>query len=121
MPNSLSTNRIAHDFRRVPAPPNLAHCQAYVLNGECSIFVGIEPNRERGIIRQRWHVSIAHPTRYPTWDEIKAARYELVPHSVTMAMILPPPDEYVNTHKNCFHLHEIEGDERMDTRSVVAA
>lgn len=112
----------SHSFQRIPAPhPSLAHCQCYVMDGEMTVFVGIEPNRERGIIRQRWHLSIAHPARYPTWDEIKAARYELTPANVTMAMILPPPDEYVNQHPNCFHLHEIEGDERMDTRAVVAA
>lgn len=80
-----------------------------MLNG-CSVFVGQEPVTERGIARMRWHISIAHKQRYPTWDEIKAARYELVPHDVTMAMILPPPSEYVNLHSNCFHLHEIDGE-----------
>ena len=54
----------------------------------------------------RWHISISHPHRYPTWDEIKRARYDLLPDSVTMAMILPPKGEYVNVHLNCFHLHE---------------
>lgn len=68
--------------------------------GECLVIVG---HSEDG-----WHLSISHPTRYPTWDEIKEARYRLTPHNVTMAMILPPPDEYVNLHENCFHLWEIE-------------
>lgn len=95
------------EIREISPPPNLPHCKAYML-GNCSVFVGIEPNTERGISRDRWHLSIAHKTRYPTWDEIKAARYELVPANVTMAMILPTPDEYVNLHKNCFHLHEID-------------
>lgn len=56
---------------------------------------------------QRWHLSISHPMRYPKWDEIAAARYDLVPDHLTMAMLLPPRDEYVNLHKNCFHLHEL--------------
>jgi hypothetical protein len=55
----------------------------------------------------RWHLSISHPSRYPTWDEIRDARYALLPDDVTMAMLLPPQREYVNLHKNCFHLHEI--------------
>ena len=58
----------------------------------------------------KWHLSISHRHRYPTWDEIKFARYEFLPGSKTIAMILPPTNEYVNLHQNCFHLHEIEGE-----------
>ena len=35
-------------------------------------------------------------------------RYELVPAEVTMALLLPPPDEYVNAHEHCFHLWQID-------------
>ncbi|MED4904101.1 hypothetical protein [Parageobacillus thermoglucosidasius] len=55
----------------------------------------------------KWHMSISHPTRNPTWEEIRDARYEFIPNEVTMAMILPPKEEYVNIHEYCFHLHEI--------------
>jgi hypothetical protein len=54
-----------------------------------------------------WHLSISCVHRYPTWDEIKAARYDLLPADVTMALLLPPPEDYVDIHKNCFHLHQI--------------
>lgn len=74
--------------------------KAYQL-GECLVFVGQHP--ESG----RWHLSISHPKRYPHWDEIKAARYQLVPNDITMAMLLPPKEQYVNIHPNCFHLWEI--------------
>jgi hypothetical protein len=80
-------------------PPYLAHCRAYVTDSGCRIFVGVENGR--------WHLSISHPERYPTWDEIKTARYQLVPNDVTMAMLLPPKERYVNIHPNCFHLWEI--------------
>lgn len=60
---------------------------------------------------QGWHLSISHPTRYPVWDEIRDARYDLLPDACTMAMLLPPKGEYVNLHPNCFHLHEIEPEE----------
>lgn len=53
-----------------------------------------------------WHMSISHEKRYPTWDEIKQARYDFIPNAVTMAMILPPKEQYVNLHEYCFHLHE---------------
>lgn len=55
-----------------------------------------------------WHLSISHPERYPTWNEIRDARYDLLPDEVTMGMLLPPRAEYVNLHPNCFHLHQIE-------------
>jgi len=55
-----------------------------------------------------WHLSIAHQHRYPTWDEIADVRYELVPDDVTMALLLPPPDEYVNLHDFCMHLWQID-------------
>jgi hypothetical protein len=55
----------------------------------------------------RWHLSISCARRYPVWDEIRDARYALLPDDITMAMLLPPAGEYVNLHKNCFHLHEI--------------
>lgn len=61
-----------------------------------------------------WHLSISCQNRYPTWDEIKHARYDLLPADITMAMLLPPADEYVNLHKNCFHLHQISNEEPRD-------
>jgi hypothetical protein len=85
-------------------PIGLEHLRIFRM-GRCQIFVGWEP--EAG----GWHLSISCPDRYPSWDEIKKARYELLPHDVTMAMILPPESEYVNVHQNCFHLHEISGEE----------
>lgn len=60
-----------------------------------------------------WHLSVsfaaATPTgkaRYPSWDEIADARYELLPSALTFVLFLPPPEEYVNLHDTCFHLHE---------------
>jgi len=57
-----------------------------------------------------FHLNISHPTRYPVWDEIRDARYELLPDACTMAMLLPPKAEYVALHPNCFHLHEVAGE-----------
>lgn len=83
------------ELPRSYAPP---HCRAYKF-GDCTVFAGKEPIG--------WHLSISHPTRYPTWDEIKEARYYFCPDEVTMGMLLPPKSEYVNVHPNCFHLHEV--------------
>lgn len=56
-----------------------------------------------------WHMSISRPDRYPDWDEVAGAWYALVPEATsrTAAMILPPADEYVNLHPNCFQVHEL--------------
>lgn len=71
--------------------------KAYTMDN-CTVMVAREMNR--------WHLSIAHRNRYPTWDEIRDARYEFLPKEITVVMVLPPPSQYVNAHPNCFHLHE---------------
>ena len=56
-----------------------------------------------------WHISISCPNRYPRWDEIFTAWYDLVPDAAEIngAIILPRKAEYVNIHKNCFHVHQL--------------
>ena len=48
-----------------------------------------EPRRQLSVFITKdaglWHLSIAHPVRYPSWDEIKAARYEFIPDDVYMS------------------------------------
>ena len=58
------------------------------------------------------HLSISCEDRYPTWDEIKEARYRFMPRDRDVFMILPAEEDYVNIHPNCFHLWMplIEGD-----------
>lgn len=73
--------------------------------GRCTITVGTS--------HLGYHLSIAHPKRYPTWDEIAKARYELLPADLTFVMVFPPSENYVN-HNNCFHLWEAEGLEKVE-------
>lgn len=56
------------------------------------------------------HLSISHPRRLPTWEEVRRVRYELLPLDATFAMLLPPPEDYVNVHEFCFQLIEVQGD-----------
>lgn len=106
MTKPFFTRRANWRERSCPVP----HCKAYVW-GDVTVFVGQEP-------QIGWHISISNPHRYPTWDEIKRARYDLVPHDVTMAMLLPPPEDYVNIHNNCFHLHQIPNDFEIGLRPI---
>lgn len=73
--------------------------RAYML-GDYSVLVSREPT---GL-----HLSIAGRDGYPPWDVIAEARARLLPPDLTFAMILPPMDQYVNIHENCFHLWQIE-------------
>jgi len=107
---------------QVPAPTASlpgSH-QAYHSSSGCGIIVGLEPAwaGPPGVwlpegAADLWHLSISHPDRYPTWDELADARYELVPDQVTMAMLLPPKADYLNVHPHCFHLWQID-DRRVD-------
>jgi hypothetical protein len=100
---------MSHDNKRVPKPgpkevkeiPSpVPTARAYQF-GECTVMVGIE--------QRRWHMSIAHRKRYPTWDEIRDARYRFIPPDINVGMLLPPPENDVNIHQNCFHLCQLTG------------
>jgi hypothetical protein len=67
--------------------------------GQCSIMVSPPIDEGWG-----WHLSIAHPTRYPSWDEVAKARYELLPLDLNFEMPLPRPEDYVSIHENCFQV-----------------
>lgn len=81
--------------------------------GECGVIVAREPIGTTAP-RYRWHLSISHPRRYPTWDEIKVARYSIptVADVAFMAQLLPLVEEgqWTNVHDNCFHLYETTPD-----------
>lgn len=95
-----------------PLPEKLRH--PLLGTNPFSEWVGAWVNRHRQLTvivtrdAGRWHLSIAHPTRYPSWEEIKRARYRFVPDDVYMMMGLPPKHLWVNVHQNCFHLWEAE-------------
>lgn len=84
-------------LRRLTTPQN-SYVRGYRL-GECTVLV----TREDG----RWHLSIAHPDRLPTWREVAEARYRLMPQEIVAAMVLPPKHAYVNVHEFCFQVYEV--------------
>ena len=58
--------------------------------------------------KRYWHISISRSDGcYPNWDEIADARYDLIPWDVDMALLLPPPDDYVNHHLTVLQLTEV--------------
>jgi hypothetical protein len=80
-------------------PPNTS-VQLWYL-GECSVLVTLDNDK-------LLHLSVAHADRDPTWNEISQARYRCLPDNVWMAMYLPPRSEYVNLHRYCFQMTQVE-------------
>ena len=118
MPRTAKGRR-AGALVEVDVPTPTAHLpgqhRAYRTASGCTVIRSREPARAApaGIWLPPdelllWHLSIAHRHRYPGWDEIADVRYELIPQEVTMALLLPPPGEYVNAHDCCFHLWQID-------------
>lgn len=69
-----------------------------------------------------WHLSISCANRYPSWDEIHAAWYDLVPGAegeITGAILLPRKADYVNLHPNCFHVHQLAEEEIPNKRVIL--
>lgn len=93
--------------------------RAFTTASGCRVIVSRVPLKvASGRIEQVWHLSISHKHRYPTWDEIADVRYELVPNEATMAMLLPPREQYANLHGKTFQMWQIdtgrEGDGGID-------
>lgn len=75
--------------------------------GPCNILVAREPAGVDGSLL--WHMTISTPSRHPTWDEIKVARYRLLPPEICVGILLPPPGVYVNVEAqdHVFQLWEV--------------
>lgn len=84
-------------WRQTGRDPSEFELRRYTM-GPCNILVGHEPAGKNGELL--WHLTISTPSRHPTWDEIKAARYRLLPYYVN-----------VPTQDHVFQLWEIR-DER---------
>lgn len=80
-------------------PKESINHQAWMM-GQCSVLYSLDDGRH--------HLSIAHPTRYPSWIEIKTARYKFLPDDCYMAMMFPPKEYWLNLHNNAFHLWEVK-------------
>ena len=94
------------ELREVSIPPHVAALlepgsRAFRYGG-CNVIVSKQ--------RAGWHLSISRKDRLPTWEEMRDARYALVPDEATMALLLPPQSEYVNVHEFCMQMYEIPGE-----------
>lgn len=81
------------------------NAKAYT-NGHLAVIVSIDDPDER------YHLSISHRRRMPTWDEIGQARRELLPPDLHFCIPHPPEKFWINVHPYCLHLWEIR-DEKL--------
>ena len=93
-------------YIEIPCPPlGIPSLEKYAYTRKgCNIIVSRDLY---GGNKLRWHMSISRSDRMPNYEEVRDARYALVPNNVTMVMMFPPKEEWVNIHERCFHLHEI--------------
>lgn len=56
--------------------------------------------------QKRWHVSVAHANRIPTWDELVGAVHALRP-GVQFCVGLPTRDQWMNYDERVLHVWEI--------------
>lgn len=68
---------------------NTIHKEAYRFRS-CMIVISREDvaDKRKEDRDFRWHLSIAHPARYPDWEELEAA-HELLPDNIHFAMPFP--------------------------------
>jgi hypothetical protein len=70
--------------------------------GDLTVIIGRHPDTGR------LHLSVSAPDRDPSWQELKDARYTLLPRPVWFAQMMPPPDHYINLHAHTFHLYQLD-------------
>lgn len=101
--------------RAAYGPGEMTAYQRLVADGHLTALVDHELSEGPDGDRWLWHVSISHrtnthppkPGRYPSWDELVAARFLFMPAGAQVIMCLPPRDQWVNEHDTCFHLWEL--------------
>jgi len=92
----------------VPERMRMAGTTRWFKIGPCTVAAG----QEFLAGEPRYHMSIAHPRRLPTWDEIKQAKEAMHRHGAlaaerTYVMPFPPRSAWLSVHPYCFHLWEL--------------
>lgn len=104
--------------KEVPMSPGTIDGRAFRMGKLLAIvsYCEVDETTPIGLIvpQKRWRLSVSHPDRYPTWDELKYLRYKLMPDVKTMAFFLPAADEYVDCHPYCLQMWETTAAARGD-------
>jgi hypothetical protein len=78
----------------------------------------------------RWHLSVSHwkqkwgrrhpKPRYPTWEELADARYDLLPANLMVVLYMPPAEEIVAILDNTLHMWEDRSGDPTGLRALPA-
>lgn len=128
IPGSFIDPEVAHlswrsAWRRTVTGGVIWHAyEAAVSDGVLRAIVAQEPHDPRQPQRLLWHLSVSHAVpqigfrgdsyvRCPTYDELKSAKYILVPQDVEMHLVFPRAGagDYVDDHPTTLHLWESSG------------
>lgn len=87
--------------------------QFYMYRSPAGCYLKAVVSRDPTLAGDLWHLSVSHsdaynePDRCPTWDELKHAKFSLMPVDLAMVLIFPRrTDNYVNDHPTTLHLWE---------------
>ncbi len=58
----------------------------------------------RSVDHGRWHLSVSHRDRVPTWEELGIARDALLPEDAWLALPWPPRRYWINHNRRVLHL-----------------
>ena len=94
--DSKAFNKLGRDFKLSGADL----IGLYQTSSGLLVILSNDPSPD-GPIR---HMSASHKDRLPSYYEMKKLRYVLCADVDYMAMIFPPPEEFVNVHPNCLQL-----------------
>ena len=61
--------------------------------------------------QDRWHLSVSHRDRVPTWEELGIARDALLPRDVHFMLPHPPRRYWLNYNARVLHLWEMRDPE----------
>ena len=78
--------------------------------GRLGVICAREPVDQAKGSDVRWHLSISHLWRLPTWEEMGEAKDHLIPPDVFMCLPHPPREYWINLHNFCLHLWEFRDD-----------
>lgn len=68
----------------------------------------------RGREMGRWHLSVAHKDRIPTWGELGFARDHLLPPDVWLMIAHPPREYWLNVNSRVLHFWEFRDAELIE-------
>ena len=100
---NITLNQIEVDsmVRQAMLAEGSIDCQAFETNDGLGVLYSVDKT-PKGVLK---HLSISRLDRYPHWDEILKIKEHFF-GDVDAMMVMPKKSDYVNIHRNCFHVWE---------------